>query len=64
MHLGTRHIWLNGWSGKEVRRDNSQKQGLLGAMMERSFGSELKRIRVLKTIRFGGSFFGCGEERI
>jgi hypothetical protein len=45
------------FSGKEFKRDHSQKQGLLGAMMARSFELELKRIRVGKTIRFGGSCF-------
>lgn len=44
-----------GSAGEEVRRDYSQKQGLLGAIMARSFESELNRIRVGKTIRFGGS---------
>ena len=44
-----------GSAGNEVRRDHSQKQGLLGAMMARSFELELKRIRAGKTIRFGGS---------
>lgn len=42
-------------AGKEAKQDHSQKQGLLGAMMARSFELELKRIRVGKTIRFGGS---------
>ena len=42
-------------AGKEVKRDHSQKQGLLGAMMARSFELELNRIRVRKMIRFGGS---------
>ena len=44
-----------GSAGKEVRRDHSQKQGLLGAMIVRSFELEVKKIRVGKTIRFGGS---------
>lgn len=42
-------------AGKEFKRDHSQKQGLLGAMMARSFELELNRIRQEKTIRFGGS---------
>jgi len=44
-----------GSAGKAVKRDHSQKQGLLGAMMAKSFELELNRIRVGKTIRFGGS---------
>jgi SAM-dependent methyltransferase len=44
-----------GSAGKEVRRDHSQKRGLLGAMMARFFELELKRIQEGKTIRFGGS---------
>ena len=40
---------------KEVRRDHSQKQGLLGAMMASSFNSELQRIKAGKTLGFGGS---------
>jgi SAM-dependent methyltransferase len=44
-----------GNAGREVKRDHSQKQGFLGAMMARSFELELNRIRVGKTIRFGGS---------
>jgi hypothetical protein len=44
-----------GSAGKEVRRDHSQKQGLLGAMMARSFELELKRIRAGETLPFGGS---------
>jgi len=42
-------------AGKEVKRDHSQKQGLLGAMMARSFDSELNGIRAGKTLGFGGS---------
>jgi hypothetical protein len=41
----------NGGAGKEVKRDHSQKQGLLGAMMARSFESELNGICAGKTIR-------------
>ena len=44
-----------GTAGKEVKRDHSQKQGLLGAMMARSFELELKKIRGGETIQFGGS---------
>jgi hypothetical protein len=44
-----------GSAGKEAKRDHSQKRGLRGAMMARSFELELNRIRVGKTIRFGGS---------
>jgi SAM-dependent methyltransferase len=42
-------------AGKEVKSDHSQKQGLLGAMMARSFASELNRIRAAKSLAFGGS---------
>jgi SAM-dependent methyltransferase len=45
----------NGGAGKEVKRDHSQKQGLLGAMMARSFESELNKIRAGKSLGFGGS---------
>lgn len=45
----------SGRAGKEVKKDHSQKQGLLGAMMARSFELELKRISVGRSIRFGGS---------
>jgi SAM-dependent methyltransferase len=44
-----------GGAGKEVKRDHSQKQGLLGAMMARSFESELNKIRAGKSLGFGGS---------
>ena len=44
-----------GSSGEEVKKDNSQKQGLLGAMMASSFDFELKRIQAGKTFGFGGS---------
>ena len=44
-----------GNAGKAVKRDHSQKQGVLGAMMARSFELELKRIRAGKTFGFGGS---------
>jgi hypothetical protein len=44
-----------GNAGKEVKRDHSQKQGLLGAMMARSFESELNKIRAGKSLGFGGS---------
>jgi hypothetical protein len=44
-----------GAAGKEVKRDHSQKKGLLGAIIARSFEFELKRIRVGKTCRLGGS---------
>jgi SAM-dependent methyltransferase len=44
-----------GSAGKEVKRDHSKKQGLLGAMMARSFELELNRIRVGKTCKLGGS---------
>jgi hypothetical protein len=42
-------------AGKEVKRDHSQKQGLLGAMVASSFDLEAKRIQAGKRIRFGGS---------
>jgi hypothetical protein len=44
-----------GIAGREVKRDHSQKQGLLGAMMASSFDFELKRIQAGKTFGFGGS---------
>ena len=44
-----------GSAGKEAKQDHSQKQGLLGVIMARSFELELNRIRAGKTIRFGGS---------
>lgn len=43
------------FSGKALGRNHSQQQGLLGAMMERSFELELNRIQVGKTIRYSGS---------
>ena len=57
MHLPQDRLGIvrAGSAGKGGRRAHSQKQGLLGAMMSRSFESELKRIRAEKTIRFGGS---------
>lgn len=44
-----------GRAGKMAKQDHSQKQGLLGAIMARSFELELRKIRTGKTIRFGGS---------
>ena len=44
-----------GSAGKEVKRDHSQKQGLLGAMVASSFDLEAKRIQAGKTLAFGGS---------
>ncbi len=44
-----------GNAGKEVKRDHSSKQGLLGAMMAISFESELNKIRAGKSLGFGGS---------
>lgn len=44
-----------GSAGKDGSWDHSQKQGFLGGMLARSFESELKKIRLGKTIRFGGS---------
>ena len=38
----------------EAKRDHSEKQGLLGAMMG-SIGVESKRIQAGKTFGFGGS---------
>ena len=57
MHLPQDFFGIDraGSAGKEVKRDHSQKQGLLGAMMARSFESELKRIRAGKAFGFGGS---------
>jgi len=57
MHLPQDRLGIvqAGSAGKDGRRDHSQKQGLLGAMMARSFEFELKRIRVGKTCRLGGS---------
>ena len=57
MHLPQDRLGIvrAGSAGKGGRRDHSQKQGLLGAMMARSFELELKRIRQGNTIRFGGS---------
>jgi SAM-dependent methyltransferase len=40
---------------KEVKRDHSQKQGLLGTMIAVSFDYELNRIRAGKSTGFGGS---------
>ena len=40
---------------KEVKRDHSQKQGLLGAMIAGSFKSEIASIRAGKSAGFGGS---------
>jgi SAM-dependent methyltransferase len=45
----------NGGAGKEVKRDHSQKQGLLGAMIASSSDFELQRIQAGKTFGFGGS---------
>jgi hypothetical protein len=45
----------SGRASKEVGRDHSHKQGLLGAMMASSFDFELKRIQAGKTFGFGGS---------
>jgi len=42
-------------AGKEVKRDHSQKQGLMGAIMAISFESELNKIRTAKSQGFGGS---------
>jgi len=42
-------------AGKEVKRDHSQKQGLMGAIMASSFESELNKIRTAKSQGFGGS---------
>jgi SAM-dependent methyltransferase len=44
-----------GGAGKEVKRDHSQKQGLMGAIMASSFESELNKIRTAKSQGFGGS---------
>lgn len=44
-----------GGAGKEANRDHSQKQGLLGAIMARSFELELTRIRSGKSLAIGGS---------
>ena len=52
-----------GGAGKEVKRDHSQKQGLLGAMMARSFELELKRIRAGKTCKLGGSCLVAAKKR-
>lgn len=52
-----------GNAGREVKRDHSQKQGFLGAMMARSFESELNRIRQGNTIRFGGSCMIAAKKR-
>ena len=51
-------------AGKEVKRDHSQKQGLLGAMMARSFASELNRIRAGKSLAFGGSCLLAAKKAI
>jgi hypothetical protein len=42
-------------AGKDVKRDHSQKQGLLGAMMASSFDLEPKRIQAGKSLACGGS---------
>jgi len=57
MDFATYYNELNdvGYFGKEAGRHYSQKRGLIGAKMARSFELELKRIRAGKTIRFGGS---------
>jgi SAM-dependent methyltransferase len=52
-----------GNAGKEVKRDHSQKQGLLGAMMARAFELELNRIRVGKTCKLGGSCLVAAKKR-
>ena len=45
----------SGSAGKEVNRDHSQKQGLLGTIMASSFKSELNKIMTAKSDGFGGS---------
>jgi hypothetical protein len=44
-----------GAAGKEVKRDHSQKQGLLGTMMASFLESELNKIMTAKSEGFGGS---------
>lgn len=39
-----------------VKSGHSRKQGLLGTMMARSFATELKRIKVWKTLGCGRSY--------
>ena len=48
-------IVQSGSACNEAKRDHSQKQGLLGAIMARSFDSEIKSIRAGKSVGFGGS---------
>ena len=52
-----------GNAGREVKRDHSQKQGFLGAMMARSFESEVNRIRVGKTCKLGASCLVAAKKR-
>jgi hypothetical protein len=49
---------------EENDQDQSQKQGLLGAMMARSFAFELNRIRAGKSLAFGGSCSLAAEKEI
>ena len=44
-----------GSAGKELGRDHSQKQGLLGLLLANSFESESNKIRAGKSLGFGGS---------
>ena len=53
-----------GSAGKELGRDHSQKQGLLGLLLANSFESESNKIRAGKSLGFGGSCLVAARKSI